>query len=145
MVRQRKPLAALMLSAVALLGVVACGGDGDEEEPLALETASMEMTEVNASGYHGEVVIVSTSGSRSVVTAVIGRDGEQQGDFPASIQAGTCEGLAGAEAEALDSFRGGYLSQEIRASLSSLRENEHAFVVYQSADRQVYVACAEID
>src|SRR5690606_20311798 len=101
--------------------------------------------EVNDSGYEGQVVIVSTDDGRSIVTAIIGLNDARQGDFPASIQAGTCEGLAGAEAYELDAFRGGYLSQEIAASLVTLTENAHAFVVFQSPQRQIYVACADIE
>ncbi len=135
---------ALLCAPALVLAGVACGSSDDPQDPLELRTLDVNLSDVNDSGYEGQVVIVSTDDGRSVLTAVIGLNGARQGDFPASIQVGTCAGLAGAEAYKLNAFRGGYLSQEIAASLVTLTENEHAFVVFQSAQRQIYVACADI-
>ncbi len=143
-VRRVARLGAVLCAPVLLLAGIACGSSDDPQDPLELRTLDVNLTEVNQSGYGGQVVIVSTDDARSVLTAVIGINGARQGDFPASIQAGTCKGLAGAEAFAVSAFRGGYVSQEIPASLVTLTENEHAFVVFQSAERRIYVACADI-
>ncbi len=132
---------------VALLGVLALflaacsGGDGDR---VALDTKQVDLKEVNDSGFTGEVLLTSVGDNRTVVVVGLGRNGTAEGDFPAAIHEGTCPGLAGNEVFALEPLRSGFLSQEISASMDVLGERDHALIVFQSGERSVYIACADL-
>lgn len=78
------------------------------------------------------------------MTVAIGTGDAVGGDFPAAIQDGSCDGLSGTIVFELDDLRGGVVSEEISASLEELGEQDHALVVFQSGDRNVFVACADL-
>jgi hypothetical protein len=128
---------------LALLALVfaACGGGDDG---IGLDTRTIDLKQVNDSGYEGEVLLTSAGGDRTVVVVTLGREDAPEGDFPAAIQEGSCSGLSGNIAHDLEPLKTGFLFDEIPASLEVLEERDHALVVFESNDRNVYVACAEI-
>lgn len=135
------------LPGVALLGVLAlflasCGGGGGDA--VGLETKQIELKEVNDSGFAGEVLLTSAGDNRTVVVVGLGRNGAAEGDFPVAIHDGTCAGLSGNEVFPLEPLRSGFLSQEVASSLKALGERDHALIVFQSEERAVYVACADL-
>jgi hypothetical protein len=135
--------AGTLMVGVAALGSAACFG-GDDDNDVALETEAFDLQDINDSGYTGEVTLVSAGGNRTVVTVALGQEGNLAGDFPAAIQEGTCDGLAGNVAYELDQLSSGFLTQEVSASMEDLQEQDHSVVVFQSNDRSVYVACADL-
>ena len=54
-----------LISALAP-GAVACGSSDDPQDPLELRTLDVNLSEVNDSGYEGQLVIVSTDDGRSI-------------------------------------------------------------------------------
>lgn len=129
------------IMALLALAFAACGGGDDG---IGLDTRTIDLKSVNDSGYEGEVLLTSSGDDRTVVVVTLGQDELPEGDFPVAIQEGTCSGLSGNIAYDLEPLQSGFLVQEIAASLDVLDDREHALVVFESNDRNVYVACAGI-
>lgn len=139
--RAGRLLAMAGLAGVLGAAAVACGGD---DNAVSLDTEEVTLDEVNQSGFEGEALLAGTEGGTTAVVVSLGTDDGLEGDFPAAIHRGTCEGLTGTEAFDLGSMQGGFLSTEVDIALDTLTSDDHAVVIYQSDDRSVYVACGDL-
>lgn len=133
-----------MIGAVVTVGLSLAGCSSSGEDRISLTSTTIDLNEVNDSGFSGQVLLASAGANRTIVIVALGGAELLTGDFPAAIHEGTCRGLSGNEAYALDRLRSGLLSQEISASLDDLRDKDHSLVVFQSDERAVYVACADL-
>lgn len=129
----------LGVGAALALVLASCGGD----DGVGLDAEALDLEAVNDSGYSGEVIVTSPGRGQSQLLIALGREDEPEAEFPVAIQEGNCEGLSGRVVQDLGQLQSGLLTMQIPVTLESLRAADHALVVFQSNERQVYVACAD--
>jgi hypothetical protein len=135
--------AAVVAVIVIIVLIVVLTGNGDDDQ-VGISTATASMNEMNQSGYRGEVLLASAGDNRTLVTIAIGEGETLRGNFPTAIHRGSCEGLAGEQVHDLGELQNGLLTTEVSTPLSELEAGDYAVVVFQAADRAVYVACGDI-
>lgn len=122
-----------------VLGLAACGGDGDSAEPATLE---LQLSEQNGSGQSGTAMLTEVERGRTRIVVELANP--PQAPQPSHVHPGSCDDL-GPPVAGLSNVVGGKAETVIDMSLDELRTGKLVVHAHKSAQEyDTSVACARI-
>ena len=137
-----KKVGLLIVAALALYVTLGVGAYAQSTQPVAQNTLTVTLNELNGSGESGTATLSESNGQLKVSINLANAPADPQ---PAHIHQGTCANLNPAPAYPLTNVVNGTSETTLPLTMATLQGGQFAINVHKSATEvSVYVACGDI-